>query len=112
MIKPKIKPVLLRIMRDRDWTLKELEIATGYTFDGINSVLREMKGEAYICGWQPQRGAVACTVWKLGVGENVPRPPPRYKKYSKGDPVKRDMERLKQPYFSEVSRLPWELTCR
>jgi hypothetical protein len=106
---PRIKPVLLNVMGDKEWTLKELTAVTGFTFDGINSVLREMRGQAFICDWQPQRGAVACAIWKLGDGTHTPRPPARYKRYDKNDPVKRDAERLKQPYFT-AARLPWELT--
>jgi hypothetical protein len=111
---PRIKPALLELMGDKEWTLRELEMRTGFTFDAINHTLRKMQGQAYICGWQPQRRAVPCAVWKLGQGEHAPKLPPRHKKwYPHVCPIARDEIRLKQPYFNTETRLPWELVpCR
>jgi hypothetical protein len=95
---PRIKPVLLNIMGDREWTLKELCAATDFTFDGINSVLRGMHGEAYICGWQPQWRATPCAIWKLGKGEHVPRPAAKYAKKTGYNPTAIDLARLQQGY--------------
>ena len=98
MTAPKIKPVLLNIMGDKEWTLKELSATTGFSFDGINSVLRLMVGKAYICGWKRQRGAVCCAIWRLGVGEHVPRPAPRYEKKAKYNATVVDAARLQRGY--------------
>ncbi len=97
---PKIKPALLKIMGNREWTLRELETATGFTFDAINHTLRKMVGQAYICGWQPQRRAVPCALWRLGVGEHATKPPPRHKKWEpEVTPVQRDEMQLRRGYI-------------
>ena len=99
MTTPKIAPALLRVMGEKEWTVRELTDATGYSFDGVNDTLRKM--EAYICGWRPQRGAVPSAVWKLGQGTHVPRPPAQYKKWANGrTPQQVDAARLSRRYVT------------
>lgn len=101
----KIRPALLKVMGDRDWTLKELSAVTGYTADGIKTALRGM--DAHISGWKPTPRATPSAMWRLGKGSHAPKPLPdgKNKKQSYID-----NRRLREGYIKS-ERITWGGLC-
>lgn len=98
-----IKEVLLKIMSNREWSISELAIKTGYTYSGVNTALRSLHGQAYISGWRPHRGTTAISIWRLGDRPHAPRPGFKYKKHQ---PKVAPVAQVKSSYIKGV-RIPW-----
>jgi len=104
MTTPKIAPALLRVMGDREWTVKELADAIGYSEPGISEVLRKI--DAHISGWHKHQQTLAPR-WRLGKGQNVPRPVTEASRRTMESRKKRSNAEYLQARYVKGERVVW-----
>lgn len=67
---------LLYVLRTSDMTVEGLAHETGLSTKSVNAAVQGLRasGDAHICRWVKTAKGQDAAVWKVGDGEDVPRP--------------------------------------